>query len=191
MVRLLVVSFLSLLAFSAFEGTFALFGDRRLGLHQSSAYVVFTIIGVLIAVDQVVLVHPVVSRYGERAALQAGLVLNAAGLAVLPLVHSRLALAPSLLLLTAGQGLITPTLSSTVAAQVDAGRRGQLLGTQQAVGGLARVLGPALGGLAFGHLGVWTPYAAGAAVVAAAALVLASSPGRSPQAPPVGYVTDQ
>ena len=176
MIELLAVAFLSLVAFSAFEGTFSLFGDRRLGLHQSSTYVVFTIIGVLIAVDQVVLVHPLVGRIGERAALRIGLVLNGLGLAMLPFVHSRWELAPALLLLTAGQGLVTPTLASTVAGGVEARDRGRVLGVQQSVGGLARVIGPAAGGLAFGHLGVWTPYAGGAGLVGLAVITLARSP---------------
>lgn len=179
--QLIAVAFLSLVAFSAFEGTFSLFGDRRLGLHQSSAYAVFAMIGVLIVVDQVVLVHPAVARMGERGALHLGLVLNGLGLATLPAVHSRWALAPSLVLLTAGQALVSPTLSSTITGQVDAGSRGQVLGVQQSAGGLARVVGPALGGLAFGHLAVWTPYAGGAALMGVAAIILAASPRGAPQ----------
>jgi MFS transporter, DHA1 family, tetracycline resistance protein len=181
-VSLIAVSFLSLIAFSAFEGTFALFGQRRLDLHESSTYVVFFIIGVLIAVVEVGLVHPAVSRFGERGALQIGLVLNAAGLAILPAVHSRWWLAPSLILLTAGQGLVTPTLSSTVAGQVGHRDRGTVLGVQQSAGGLARVIGPAIGGLVFGHLGVGLPYAGGAVLVAAAAVGLALSPRPEPVA---------
>ena len=171
--NLVAVSFLSLLAFSAFEGTFALFGNKRLGLQESSTYVVFTIIGVLIAVDQVVLVHPLVARVGERRSLRLGLALNATGLALLPFVHSRWALAPSLLLLCAGQGLITPTLSSEVAAMVDADARGQVLGIQQSAGGLARTIGPAAGGVLFGHVSVASPYLVGAALVAVAFVILA------------------
>jgi predicted MFS family arabinose efflux permease len=140
--------------------------------------VAFVIIGVLIAIVEIGLVHPTVTRFGERGALQIGLVLNAAGLAILPAVHSRWWLAPSLVLLTCGEGLITPTLSSTVAGQVDHGARGEVLGVQQAAGGLARVVGPSLGGLAFGGIGAGAPYAGGAALVAVAALALAASPGR-------------
>jgi DHA1 family tetracycline resistance protein-like MFS transporter len=175
---LLGVSFLSLVAFSAFEGTFSLFGHQRLGLQQSSIYVAFVVIGVLIAIVEIGLVHPTVTRFGERGALQIGLVLNAVGLGILPAVHSRWWLAPSLVLLTCGEGLITPTLSSTVAGQVDHDARGEVLGVQQAAGGLARVVGPSLGGLAFGGIGAGAPYAGGAALVAAAALALAVSPGR-------------
>jgi DHA1 family tetracycline resistance protein-like MFS transporter len=173
---LLGVSFLSLVAFSAFEGTFSLFGHQRLGLQQSSIYVAFVAIGVLIAIVEVGLVHPTVVRFGERGALQIGLVLNAAGLAILPAVHSRWWLAPSLVLLTCGEGLITPTLSSTVAGQVDHTARGEVLGVQQAAGGLARVVGPGLGGLVFGGIGAGAPYAAGAVLVAVAAVALAVSP---------------
>ena len=173
---LIGVSFMSLVAFSAFEGTFSLFGASRLGLHESSTYVVFFVIGVLIALVEVGLVHPAVTRFGERGALQIGLVCNAAGLALLPAVHSRWWLAPSVLLLTLGQGLVTPTLSSTVAGQVEHRRRGEVLGVQQSAGGLARVLGPSLGGLLFGGVSTGSPYAIGAVLVAAAAVALAVSP---------------
>ena len=81
-------------------------------------------------------------RLGERGAVQLGLAANAAGLALLAGVHGWAPLVPALLLLTVGQGLITPTLASMVAGRVGERRFGQGLGVQQAVGGLARVLGP-------------------------------------------------
>ena len=181
---MLGVSLLSLVAFSAFEGTFSLFGHQRLGLQQSSTYAVFVVIGVLIAAVEIGLVHPAVSRLGERGALQVGLVLNAAGLALLPAVHSRWWLAPSLVLLTCGEGLITPTMSSAVAGQVDHRSRGEVLGVQQAAGGLARVVGPAMGGVLFGAVGAGAPYAVGAGLVAVAAVALAASWATSAAAPP-------
>ena len=173
---LLAVAFLSLVSFSAFEATFSLFGNRRLGLNLSSTYALFTVIGVMIAADQVVLVRRAVDRWGERGALQAGLVLNAGGLALLVGVRSLGALVPSLVLLTTGQGLITPTLTSAVVGQAPAGERGRLLGVQQSVGGLARVVGPVIGGVAFGRLGVWVPYAGGAALLLGASALLAGVP---------------
>jgi MFS family permease len=75
-------------------------------------------------------------------------------------------LVPALLALCAGQGLVTPTLSSSVAGMVRAERRGGALGLQQAAGGLARVVGPLAGGFAFQRLGVPVPYIAGAALAA-------------------------
>ena len=176
----LLVAFVSLCAFSAFEATFALFGERRLGLRLASTGVVFTVIGVLIAVVNGAVVAPAVRRFGEAGTLRLGLTLNACGLAVLPFVHSWVALAPALVLLTTGQGLVTPTLSATVAGRVSDDRRGEALGAQQSAGGLARVLGPVAGGFAFEHLGVGAPYVGGV-VLLLVGVILLSRGSRSPE----------
>lgn len=176
LVRLLLVAFTSLVAFSAFEATFSLFGERRLGLRLASTGAVFAGIGLAVVLANTGLVAPAVRRLGELGALRLGLALNGAGLALLAVTHSWLVLVPALLALCAGQGLVTPTLSSSVAGAVRAERRGGALGLQQAAGGLARVVGPLAGGLAFQRLGVPVPYVAGAAL---AALCVALVPGRA------------
>jgi multidrug resistance protein len=171
---LLLITFLGMLAFSGFEATFALFAEGRLGISESSTYAVFAAIGVAIVVMQVRVVGPTVRRLGERRAVQLGLAANAAGLALLAGVHGWGQLVPALLLLTMGQGLITPTLASLVAGRVGERRFGEGLGVQQMVGGLARVLGPIAGGVLFQHVAVSAPYVAGAAVITVALAVLVS-----------------
>src|SRR4051812_33186520 len=166
---LIAVSFVALVAFSAFESTFALFGARRLDLHLSSTGVVFAIVGVVIVVVQGGFVRPAVRAMGEQRVLLGGLVLNAVGLAVLAGVHSFVSLAPAVLFLTVGQGLASPTLSSALAGKVAADRRGGVLGLQQSAGGLARVIGPVGAGFLFGHFGVAVPYVAAAVLMVAAA----------------------
>jgi predicted MFS family arabinose efflux permease len=98
-------------------------------------------------------------------------------------------LVPALLALTVGQGLAQTTMTSALAGRADPRRRGQLLGAQQSAGGLARVLGPLLGGQLFERVGPGAPYAAGAAVMLVALLCLQTtvltSPFRSPAAPTV------
>lgn len=167
-----LVAFAALAAFSAFEATFALFGQRRLGFDEASIAGVFVGIGLLITAVQLGLVGRCVERFGERGALRLGLVFNSAGLTVLAAVHSWALLAPALVLLTVGQGLLTPTLASLVAGRVAAERRGGALGIQQAAGGLARVVGPAAGGLLFQRAGLPAPYLVGAALTVAAALLV-------------------
>lgn len=160
--RLLLVAFTSLVAFSAFEATFALFGERRFGLRLASTGAVFAGIGLAVVLANAGLVGPAAKRLGERGALRLGLALNGLGLVLLALTRSWGLLVPALLLLCAGQGLVTPTLSSSVAGEVGARWRGGALGLQQAAGGLARVVGPLAGGFAFQHIGVPVPYVAGA-----------------------------
>jgi DHA1 family tetracycline resistance protein-like MFS transporter len=173
-VRLIGVAFAGMLAFSAFEATFALLADRRFDLHLSSTAAVFTAIGLALVAVQVGLVGPVTERVGHTATLRVGLVANGTGLVVLALDLGWGGLVLALALLVTGQGLITPTLASAVAGRAGP-RRGQWLGWQQSAGGAARVLGPALGGALFQHVGAGAPYVAGAVAVGVA-LVLVPSP---------------
>jgi len=167
-----VVGFGSLVAFSAFEATFALFGERRLGFGLASTGAVFTGIGLVLALVEGGLVHPTVRRLGEVRTLRLALAVNALGLVLLAAVHSWWVLVPALAALVVGQGLATPSLTAATASVASEGRRGGILGLQQSAGGLARVVGPLLGGLAFQHIGVPAPYLAGAAVMVVCALAL-------------------
>jgi MFS transporter, DHA1 family, tetracycline resistance protein len=171
--RLVALSFVALVAFSAFEATFALFGRKELHFGLASTGAVFTGVGVMIAVVQGGFVHPVVARLGEVGTVRLGLVVNAAGLAVLAAVHSWALLVVALLALTVGQGLLSPALSSALAERSGSRRRGEVLGVQQAAGGLARVVGPIAGGVLFEHVSVPAPYLAGA-ILTVLALFLAS-----------------
>jgi MFS family permease len=173
--QLIAVAFLTLLSFSAFEATFALFGHARLGFEIGSSAAVFAAIGLVIVVVQGGLVHPVAVRLGELGTLRAGLVALAGGLLGLAFVHSWLALVPALLALTVGEGLANTTMSSALAGRAPPGRRGVMLGAQQSAGGLARVLGPLLGGVLFERVGVGAPYVVGAAVIVVALLLLQSA----------------
>jgi DHA1 family tetracycline resistance protein-like MFS transporter len=165
---LLGIAFVALVAFSAFEATFALFGERRLGFRLASTGAVFAGVGVGIAVVQTTLVHPAVQRWGERGTLWRGLGCNAAGLAVLGATHSWPVLVVALAGLVVGQGLAGPSIAAVVAGRAHAERRGAALGVQQAAGGLARVVGPTAGGLAFQHVAVPAPYLGGAVLMVAA-----------------------
>jgi DHA1 family tetracycline resistance protein-like MFS transporter len=174
--RLVLASFLSLVAFSGFESTFALFANDRLDLHLSSTGAVFAVVGLVIVVVQGGMVRPTVRSLGERPVLLGGMAVMAVGLLLLALVHSWLLLVPALLALTVGQGLSSPTLSSELAGKVTADRRGGVLGLQQAAGGLARVIGPIAAGFALEHLGAGVPYVVGAVLVAGAVFALLLSP---------------
>jgi MFS family permease len=178
---LIGVAFGALLAFSAFEATFALFGKSRLGFGISSSAAVFAVIGLVIVGVQGGLVHGVVSRFGEMATLRAGLAADAVGLLLLAFARSWLGLVPALLALTVGQGLVQTTMSSALAGRADPARRGEVLGAQQSAGGLARVIGPVLGGALFQRVGVGAPYFAGAAVMAVVLLLVQVAMG-APQA---------
>jgi multidrug resistance protein len=170
--RLIVVVFVATSAFTAFEATFALLGERRFDLTIASTSAVFVGIGLLLVLFQGGLVHPVVGRFGELGAARLALVLNGIGFVLVALADSWVVLVPGVALLTAGQGLLAPTLTSMVAARAQSDRRGSVLGLQQSVSALARVIGPIAGGFLFGHVGVGAPYVAGAVLAMVALAVL-------------------
>lgn len=174
LVRLIVVSFVGIVAFSGFEATFSLLASDRFGLALSSTAAVFVVIGLMLVAVQGGLVGPVTHRLGEGTTLRVGLVGNAVGLGVLALDLGWPGLVVALVLLSVGQGLLSPTLSSAVAgrAGVDTG---VWLGWQQSAGGLARVVGPIAAGALFQWAGMGWPYAVGAALALAALVLLPAS----------------
>jgi len=174
--RLIVVAFVAMVAFAGFEATFSLLAQERFSLTLASTSAVFAAVGVVLVGVQGGLVHPVTSRLGERGTLRFGLVSNAAGLALLAVDLGWPGLVVALFLLTVGQGLLTPTLSSAVSGR--AGReRGQWLGWQQSAGGLARVVGPVVAGSLFEFTGVGAPYVLGAILAVVALGLLPRSTG--------------
>jgi MFS transporter, DHA1 family, tetracycline resistance protein len=169
---LLLVAFVSLVAFSAFEVTFPLFGHARLGFELTSTAALFAAIGLLLAAVQSSLVHPAVRRFGETGTLRLGLVTNAVGLLLLAAVHSWWSLVPALVALVVGQGLAMPALTAAFAGSADVERTGGVLGVQQSANGLARVVGPVVGGLLFEHVGVAAPYVVGAVLMGFCAVLV-------------------
>ncbi|MGH9077935.1 MAG: MFS transporter [Acidimicrobiales bacterium] len=162
------LAFVAMVAFSAFEATFSLWGRVHLGLRISSAAAVFAGVGAVIVVVEGGLIGPVTARLGAMGTLRAGLALTVAGLAALAGARSWVLAGPALGLLAAGQGLVQPTMSSVLAGRADPRRRGELLGAQRSAGGLARVAGPALGGAVLGAGASGLPFALGAALTAGA-----------------------
>jgi DHA1 family tetracycline resistance protein-like MFS transporter len=172
--RLVSVAFVAMIGFTAFEATFALLADRRFGLGLAGTSAVFVGIGLGLALVQGGAIRPVVARLGEEATVRAGLALNVAGFLLLAGATSWAVLVPGLALVVAGQGLVSPALTSLVAEAAGRRRRGALLGMQQSANALARVVGPVAGGALFGWA-TGAPYLLAAVLAGASAAAL---PGR-------------
>ena len=83
-------------------------------------------------------------------------------------MHTRVELVLPLVFVTAGQSLSTPALSALVAVRVGNDGRGAGLGAQQGLSALARIAGPAVGGLTYALLGIGAPFVGGGLVVVVA-----------------------
>jgi predicted MFS family arabinose efflux permease len=165
------VTFVSLVAFSGFEATFSLLAEARFNLSESSTYGLFFLVGIGLVIVQGGAIHTVVVKLGELRTVRFGLACNVVGLSLVAVDAGWAPLTLALALLIVGQGLVAPTLSALVAGRASEDRRGEVLGVQQSAGGLARSVGPALGGYLFGR-SISAPYLVGAALVAIAIVLV-------------------
>ncbi len=167
--RFVILTFVGVTAFAAFEATFSLLAAERFGLGEAEIGFVFAGIGVLLVGTQASLIGPATRLMGELALIRIGLAMNVVGFLMLSVAETWTLLVPGLAVLALGQGFITPTLASVIAGSARPGMSGAALGVQQSAGGLARVVGPAVGGVLFA-IGIPVPY------VVAAALTLIALP---------------
>lgn len=159
--HLAIIGFITVIAFTAFEATFSLFGDRRFGLTEASTAAVFLGVGLVLVAIQGGGYRRLVERFSTQRLFEIGLALLILGLAVTAVAKVWPVLIIALLLLAVGQGVASPSIISLVTQHAPADRRGEALGYQQSANAVGRVLGPPSAGAMFDRVGIWSPYMAG------------------------------
>ncbi|MEX2654374.1 MAG: MFS transporter, partial [Acidimicrobiia bacterium] len=86
--RLVILTFVGVTAFSAFEATFSLLGSARLDMNEPTVALVFAGIGLVLVAAQGGLVGPVTKALGETKTIRLGLILNVIGFAVISVADS-------------------------------------------------------------------------------------------------------
>ncbi|MGH9201318.1 MAG: MFS transporter [Vicinamibacterales bacterium] len=162
---LLALYFLVPMAFSSFEATFALFGERRFGFTGANIGFVFTFIGTILALVQGVIVGRVVKRVGEVRLIPSAIFLIAVSIGLAPFAYSIPVLLLAVGLLAMGMGFNSPAMSSMVSRLSNPNDQGGILGLASSLASLGRVVGPAWGGFLFEHFGMTVPYLSAAAMV--------------------------
>jgi predicted MFS family arabinose efflux permease len=177
--RMILVYFLTVLAFSAMESTYALLSWRRYGVDQAHVSWLFAYIGVIVVVVQGGLIGRLTRAFGEKRLLVAGIVMQAAALAALPFAGSVAGLMIATAPLAIGSGLSQPALSSLLSRLARRDDQGGTLGIGESAAAFGRIIGPEAGTFTFGRWSMAAPYVGGAVLMAIAALVGASVPRRA------------
>ena len=179
--RSLVVSFLLLsVAFSGVQVMFIPFAADAYGYGASETALLLTYVGVLGVLVQGVLVGRLSRRYGDVRLAVAGSVLLAVALAAIPftpalgralvpppggppfLTSELVALLALLPLLSAGNGLLTVSLTTLVSTSTGRARQGTAFGVTQGAGSLGRTVGPPVMATLYAVVGRWSPFVVGA-----------------------------
>jgi MFS transporter, DHA1 family, tetracycline resistance protein len=150
-------------SFANLEQTFALYVHDEFALDSKRTGYILGMVGVIAMIVQGGLIGPLNRRFGETRLIRTGNILQATGFAgvALAATHGLWTLYIAVAVLSVGNGLVNPSLSTYVSRRAPPEAQGESLGVMQSMGALARVIGPTMGGFLYGHGHRW-PYISGA-----------------------------
>ena len=169
---LLIATFLANFAMAALRSHFAFFTFATLAFSQRDTSKVIAFLGVMMVVAQGGLVRQAVHRWGDHGTLVVGLFVSVVGFAGLSVSTTPLMLYLMVAVTAVGVGLGTPTMAALVSHRSTAIEQGVMLGAAQAAASLAQIVGPLWAGFGFDNVAPSFPFSSGAALVAAALLVV-------------------
>lgn len=129
-----------------------LVGRDRFALTAREIGWLMGLMGVVVIALQLGAIHRMSRRFGDVKTGLIGAASLAAGLLLIPLTASRAVLIAATCLTGVGQGLCLPTMSAFISKVAPPSHRGGILGVSSSMTALARVIGPALVGLAYDAL---------------------------------------
>ena len=144
--------------------------QHRFGVTEKSIGYFYTFVGAVSLVMRSLVLGPAVARFGEPRVLQLGILALALGFALMPFAPGIPVFGLVVMLIPVGTALLFPSTTSLVSRVADRAEVGQMMGVQQAYGGVARMVGPMWAGAAFEHLSPSAPF------------WISAAPGRRPLA---------
>ena len=181
-------------AFHGVNAVLALFLAARYGVTERTIGFFYMYIGVIAVLTRALALGRAVDRFGEARLSRIGIVMLAAGLASLPFTpmvagagataraaggilaaasHGILPFVPlavAVAMIPLGTAFTFPCVTSLLSRAIPSHERGLYMGVQQTFGGVARVIFPILGGLAFDRV-VELPFVVGGGLVLATLLL--------------------
>ncbi|HEY4969464.1 MAG TPA: MFS transporter, partial [Steroidobacteraceae bacterium] len=114
--------------------------------------------GIVAAVCQIFITGPLSKRYGEARMLALGMALTTVCATLQPFSVGAPMIVTLLAISAFGQSVAWPNVSALLSRNVDLDHQGQYLGLNNAVGALARLVGPFIAALTFANIGVDAPF---------------------------------
>jgi multidrug resistance protein len=155
---LFIIFFLITLSFANLETVFALFTERKFGYDATINGYIFALVGVISALTQGVLIGPLVKKYGEKKLITVSIFLLGTGFILFPLTNSVYTFLPVVALISFSIGVHNPSVITLISKNTPPEKQGGILGLNQSLGSLARVLGPLWGGFFFDQVSIGFPF---------------------------------
>ncbi|MGB8854925.1 MAG: MFS transporter [Pirellulales bacterium] len=185
---LVLIYFLSIVAFANFEATLARLTESAFGMSDDDNFLVFAFIGLMLLLAGGGY-RPLAKRLSETQLLGSGvglMILGLAGLGVVAwMLCGRGEAAPAVsggvktlfyaasAVAVAGFACVNPSVSALISKRADPARQGEVLGVNQSFASLGRIIGPFLGSILFAaHPSHTLPFLAAVVILAGVALLL-------------------
>ncbi len=170
-IAVLLAHFLTFLCITNMQVALGLLAQREFDWGTREVGALFSMFALLSFLVQAFFIGRLVRRFGEPTLVIAGSVAMAAGLFLIAEAHTATMLFVGVSIFGAGFGTTLPPLASLAARTATEATRGFVLGMAQSSGGLARALGPVLGGVLFRRIAPSAPFLGGAAAALLCAAV--------------------
>jgi DHA1 family multidrug resistance protein-like MFS transporter len=145
---LLVQAFLVMAGLTLFYGIFGLYALERFNYGTKEVGVIFTILGLMMAVGQGLLVGPLTKRFGDVAVMKLGFLFSGVTLLSVMLADRFWLILITIGLFSLANALLSPAVSSLTSKRTSMSQ-GMTMGLSNSFGSLGRIFGPPLGGVVF------------------------------------------
>ncbi|NWF70473.1 MAG: MFS transporter [Chloroflexi bacterium] len=182
---LLIAVFLWAVSFAVLQSNLSYFAKDQLGWDASGTSAIFTLVGIVAIITQDRVVPRLLPRLGEGRMAVTGMLSQAAGfilVALIPLTQFPAQVFLAVLFVATGNGLVLPSLTGLLSQAVSRNEQGRIQGGNQSIQALGRVLGPTLGGVAYGTISHSAPYISGALGLVLGAITVSGALGTLAQA---------
>jgi DHA1 family tetracycline resistance protein-like MFS transporter len=159
---LILLFFIIIFSIANIYGTFALLGYKIYGFTDAQNGYQFALVGIVSAVIQGGLIKKLSEKFSDGFLVASGTLLMVIGLGFMPYSINFYGVAVTVIILSMGTGVLQPTILSMISKYAPEDKQGTILGLNQSIGALARVLGPLWGGFAFDFIGYEFPFLTGA-----------------------------
>jgi len=156
-----LIYFVIVFSMANIYGTFALLGYKVYNFSDREIGYLFTIFGIVGAIVQGGLLRQVSKYVSDEKLVLVGIFFMMIGLTGLPYGIIFLGVAIVGGFMQIGSGILQPTILGIVSREANADSQGSILGLNQSLASLARVLGPLWGGIAYEYIGYQFPFLTG------------------------------
>lgn len=169
--RLFVIAFGGIAIFASMEAVYGLWSEANFGWTARDLGLAFLALGSGGLLAQLVLIGPLVARFGEPRVILIGLALLAASMVLQPLIRLPVSGVVLMGVLMTGHSLAFPAAGALISRNAPPERQGGVMGLLMASNAIGRIVAPPAFGLAYSHIGMDAPWYLGALTIGLVGLV--------------------